>query len=146
MKRLSGMTRHWGPAATVLATGLGAAVLTGCGGSGDGSTEDFCASYESLEARSDRLTSAESLAEVESLAENAPSEIEDDVAVVKGASDQLREALEGTGVDLDVPNSDLSQEERTKLGEAATTIDVDQEQLAEAGSNITKWAEDNCAS
>lgn len=140
---MKSMKRQWGLATAAV---LSAAVLTGCGGSSEGSTEDFCASYESLEAQSEDMTSAESLAEVESLAENAPSEIEDDVKVVKDASDQLSEALEGTGVDLDVPGTELSEEDLTRLREAATGIDVDQAQLTEAGDNITQWAEENCTS
>ena len=129
-------TRQGWAAALLLSAGL----LSGCGG---GSEEDFCSAFEDLE-NTEGLTTSESFDLVDDLAGNAPSEIEDDVEVVDDAFGEVRSVVEDTDVDLDLTESELTEEDQAKLDGAFAEADIDEDRVQESFTNMQSWVDENC--
>lgn len=142
MKKLVGL------AATAV---LSAGVLTGCGGSGD-----YCSSLEEAVDEFDTLDDGdfaqfdEALETFRGLADEAPSEVEDQWDSLVGAIDELETAFDDAGVsfeDLDgLESGDLPEGvDQEALMEALGSVgDLGAEELTEAGDDISEHAESEC--
>lgn len=128
------MRRGWA-AALLLSAGL----VTGCGGS----EEDFCSAFQEVETSED-LTTEESFDLFADLTDNAPSDIEEDVAVVEDAFGEVRSAIEDTDVDLDLKERELTEEDQAKLDGAFAEADIDEEKFQESFATMQKWVDENC--
>lgn len=127
-----------------------ATTLVGCGGS-----SDYCDSLESANGALGNVTTQDgkdvekAFDQVHSLAEEAPSEVEDDWKVVDAAVVNLRKSFEEaglsfddlgkTGADAPKPPDAAAQK---KLQAAAQ--ELASEKVVKANENITKHAKSEC--
>jgi len=130
---------------------IAASTLAGCGGSGD-----YCDSLEAAEAEFGSLDDGDfaefdaALNTFRDLADEAPSEVEEQWQTLVGAIDDLEAAFEEAGLsfsDLDgLGAGELPEDvDEEALTEALASLeDLDEEALTQAGEEIQEHGESEC--
>lgn len=147
---------------------LGLALLTGCGGDGDGggdgggdaaSGDDYCTTLEEARDEIEALDTgdAAALARVRELAgeleQDAPSEVQDEWALLNDAFEQIDAALGKSGLDMEdlpelqsgqLPEGVDQQQLQQAMQELSRVMQGLGEEFQTAGDTITQHAKDEC--
>lgn len=133
---------------------LAAALLTGCGGGDSSAYCDAVASAQDslggIDETTDFADLERAIGELRDLADQAPTEVEDDWAVLTGALTDLTDALDRAGVTFDDLGSlaegqmpeNLDLDKLTQLGEDLQGLGA--AEVQEASNAITRHAEEEC--